>query len=243
MSPDISVCLNDFFYDWRILFFSQFFTLTLMEIIRMNVNTRRQIIREVRKNNREAIYTYCQIIYKVLKSSIEFESKDLFYRYQHKFQSVNPIDFECLLFIEICSNAIKNEVCHHYFEQSQYFDQFENHISNICHDTKRKVIDKWMRKSTKEFQSEIIRFKVIEYSYNFRDEHQEQYENRDIYEIIVQEISKLEFSNKKNVLELWIQQVKVPSISRILNINQNTVSAYIAEFEKHLKRVFRERGF
>ncbi len=209
----------------------------------MNLNTRRQIIREVRKNNIEAIHAYCQIIYKVLKSIIESESKDLFYRYQHKFQSVNPIDFECLLFNEICSNAIKNEVCHNYFEQSQYFDQFENLISNICHATKYKVIDKWMRKSTREFQLEINRFRYIEYSSNFREEHQELNENREIYEIILQEISKFEFSNKKNVLELWIQQVKVHSISRILNINQSTVSAYIAEFEKHLKIVFRERGF
>jgi hypothetical protein len=88
-----------------------------VEIIRMNLNSRRQIIREVRKNNTEAIHTFCQIIYKVLKSIIELESKNLFYRYQHRFPSVNPIDFECLLFNEICSNAIKNEVCHNYFEQ------------------------------------------------------------------------------------------------------------------------------
>jgi predicted translin family RNA/ssDNA-binding protein len=209
----------------------------------MNLNTRRQIIREVRKNNIEAIHTYCQIIYKILKSIIELESKSLFYRYQHKFQSVTPIDFECLLFNEICSNAIKNEVCHIYFEQSQYFDQFENLISNICHDTKFKLIDKWMRKSSKEFQLEINRFRYLEYSSNSREEYQELTENRDIYEIIRQEISKFEFSNKKNVLELWIEKVKVHSISRILNINQGTVSAYIAEFEKHLKIVFRERGF
>jgi hypothetical protein len=209
----------------------------------MNLNTRRQIIREVRKNNIEAIHTYCQIIYKVLKTVIESESQDLFYRYQHKFQSLNPIDFECLLFNEICSNAIKNEVCHHYFEQSQYFDQFEIFISNICHATKFKVVDKWMRKSNREFQLEIDRFRYIEYSSQFKEEIQELNENRDIYEIILQEISKFEFSNKKNVLELWIQQVKVHSISRILNINQSTVSAYIAEFEKPLKIVFRERGF
>ena len=209
----------------------------------MNLNTRRQIIREVRKNNTEAIHTFCQIIYKVLKSIIELESKNLFYRYQHRFPSVNPIDFECLLFNEICSNAIKNEVCHNYFEQSQYFDQFKNLISNICHDTKFKLIEKWMRKSTKEFQLEINRFRYLEYSSYSREEYQELTENRDIYEIILQEISKLEFSNKKNVLELWIEKVKVHSISRILNINQGTVSAYIAEFEKHLKIVFRERGF
>ena len=209
----------------------------------MNLNTRRQIIREVRKNNTEAIHTFCQIIYKVLKSIIELESKNLFYRYQHRFPSVNPIDFECLLFNEICSNAIKNEVCHNYFEQSQYFDQFENLISNICHDTKFKLIEKWMRKSTKEFQLEINRFRYLEYSSNSREDYQELTENRDIYEIILQEISKFEFSNKKNVLELWIEKVKVHSISRILNINQGTVSAYIAEFEKHLKIVFRERGF
>ena len=209
----------------------------------MNLNTRRQIIREVRKNNIEAIHTYCQIIYKVLKSIIELESKNLFYRYQHRFPSVNPIDFECLLFNEICSNAIKNEVCHNYFEQLQYFDQFENLISNICHDTKFKLIEKWMRKSTKEFQLEINRFRYLEYSSNSREDYQELTENRELYEIILQEISKFEFSNKKNVLELWIEKVKVHSISRILNINQGTVSAYIAEFEKHLKIVFRERGF
>ncbi len=212
----------------------------------MNLEERREIIRGVRRNNTRSIDKYSRVIYGIIEINLKIESNNLYNLNNLRFPDMESQDFQNIIFSEVSRVSILNETSQRLFELNEDFGEFKAYTFGIYHNVVRSTIDKWIRKSKnreklqeKRETEEFLIDECVPRDYEANLKEKELY-NLTI-EIARDEVQKLEPSDRKKVLELWLNGVKQEDICRILGMNRNTVSSHIHRGKKILQKKIRDR--
>jgi hypothetical protein len=213
----------------------------------MDFNTRKQVMRGIRNGNERAINRYCAEIKNILSKNLLKDSYDFYFKNRYKFPELGgPGDFENDMLYAVCRVAMKHTVCMELFELEEDYNHFIKYIFGIYRYIRLGTIGHWINKG-KLITPQSITYnmygEVVEHLFIYRDSHHEEEEisKKDfLFGKMKSSIQKMRNANRKKVMNLWIQNSKIKTISKKLNMNMNTVSAHIRRGKIEILREMEE---
>ncbi len=214
----------------------------------MNWNDRKNVIRGIRNGKQKDRNSYCEEINRNLFRFLLNDSRDLYYKNRYKFPDLSgPEMFHNDMLLAVFLVAEKNPVCLDLFENEEDYSHFQKYIYGIYRYVRMGYIKKWIQKFN--HSPNLITFDLLgeafEHLFVYRDSHEEVKEinkKEFLFAKMKASIQKMRNVNRKKVMELWIQNSKIKTISLRLNMNENTVSAHIRRGKMEIRRDL-EKGF
>lgn len=200
----------------------------------MEFNTRKEVIRGIRNGSERAVNKYCTEIKKNLSKNLLKDSYDFYYKNRYKFPELSgPEEFENEMLFAVCRVALKNNVCMELFEFEEDYTHFQKYIFGIYRYIRLGTIGHWINKG-KHIEPHTITYNMygeaFEHLFIYRDTHDKEEEiskKEFLLGKMKTSIQKMRNGDRKKVMNLWIQNSKIKTISEKLNMNMNTVSAHI----------------
>jgi hypothetical protein len=213
----------------------------------MEFNTRKEVVRGIRIGKERAINIYCNEIKKILSKNLLKDSYDFYYKNRYKFPEIGgPEEFENGMLYAVCRVALKNPVCMELFELEEDYSHFQKYLFGIYRYIRLGTISHWINKG-KQTASYPITYNLygeaIEHLFIYRDSHDREDEickKEFLFGKLKSSIQKMRNANRKRVMNLWIQNSKIKTISEKLNMNMNTVSAHIRRGKIEILREIEE---
>jgi RNA polymerase sigma factor (sigma-70 family) len=217
-----------------------------MEIMLMNLEKRREIIRGVRRNDARSIDIYSRVILGIIEINLKGESNNLYNLNKHRFPDMESEDFQSIIHFEVSRVSLGNETSQKLFELTEDLGEFKAYTFGIFHNVVRSTTDKWIRRNKnreklqeKRESEDFLIDECLPKNYSAESKEKELYNY--MLEIAHDEVRKLEPSDRKKVLELWLNGVTQEDICRLLEMNRNTVSSHIHRGKKFLRKQIRDR--
>lgn len=208
----------------------------------MNWNMRRNITRGIRIGRQKDRDLYCVELNRILFKNLFNDSRNLYYKNRFKFPELSgPEIFENEMLLAVFLVAEKNPICLELFEMEEDYTHFQRYIYGIYRYVRLGYVKKWIQKFN--HSPNIITYDLLgeafEHLFVYRDSHDEEKEinkKEFLFERMKASIQKMRNINRKKVMELWLQNSKIKTISQRLNMNENTVSAHIRRGKMEIRR-------